>query len=78
MTTYAEVIKACDEGDHNEALYEYYETILRDFIYDDCASRTKDLTDFNLLSKFAQCFDDYTLLVALLSRAFEHLNGFYL
>ena len=53
MTTYAEVIRACDEGDHNEALYGYYETILRDFIYDDCVSRTKDLTDFNLLSKFA-------------------------
>ena len=49
MNTYAEVIKQCDEGDHSEALYEYYETILREFIYEDCMSCTKNLTGFSLL-----------------------------
>ena len=72
------VLKQCDESDHNESLYAYFEQVVNEFLVGDLLPFAQGKTGEALLDAFVKCWSDFTMFSKLIERAFDYLNAFFL
>ena len=78
MKVYAEVLRQCDEADHNESLYAYFEQVVHEYLVSDLLPFTLGKTGEPLLDACAKCWTDFTMFAKLIERLFDYLNAFLL
>ena len=78
MKVYTEVLRQCDEADHNESMYMYFEQVVNEYLLVDLLPFTHGKTGESLLDAFAKCWTDFTMFAKLIERMFDYLNAFFL